>query len=426
MIVLAATAPNQLLKPAGCGTTNFPCGPHPDSALMVFYLSMYLIAFGNGAGEPSIVTFGTDQFDEEHCIESESKKLYYGYFYVATNLGCLFSETVLSYLENSGHWALGFEISAFIAVVSLVMFFCGTARYRYSRPQHVNEYRSFDQAIVSNSNICTVTQVEKVKCVLRLVPIWLCAVTFNGIFIQMVSLYVEQGSSMKTSIKNFHIPPASMSIFDILFSSLYIVLYKSCIKPLYIKIFKTIPKAPSQLEKTCYGLILAMLSMAVAGIVEIQRKKYAQNNEEELSSLFILWQVPQYLILGFGEALVYVSLNEFFDSQMPHAMKSMGIALSLSSNAVGSYICSLILTVVMKITTKNGGQGWVPANLNDGFLENYFFLVTILSAFELVLFAIVAQSYKPVMEDVEERVMVRHQSKEDCKEMSNFAACDHP
>ncbi|MFS7938203.1 putative proton-dependent oligopeptide transporter family [Helianthus anomalus] len=63
--------------------------------------------------------------------------------------------------------------------------------------------------------LCTVTQVEEVKCILRLLLIWLCTILYSVIFTQMASLFVEQAAAMKTNISTFHIPPASMSTFDI-------------------------------------------------------------------------------------------------------------------------------------------------------------------------------------------------------------------
>ncbi|XP_020261721.1 protein NRT1/ PTR FAMILY 7.3-like isoform X2 [Asparagus officinalis] len=461
LVMLSLTTSYLLLKPSGCGKEELQCDPHSEFELAMFYLSIYLVAFGNGAGEPSIATFGTDQFDEEHEHEKASKNFFYSYFYVATNIGSLFSETILAYLQNLGHWALGFWVSAGSALFALVVFLGGSFRYRHFRRcgnpvarffqvifaawkklsveipaedglyeiqgadgannggrriHHTSDFKFLDHAAIitskdkinpTNQNnqhprqhnpwqLCTVTQVEEVKCVFRLLPIWICTITFSGTFVQMVSLFIEQGASMKTTIYKFHIPPASMTVFDILISSTFIIFYKKLIAPFYTKLTKTIPKGPSDLRKMGYGLIFAMAGMLTAGFVEIHRKKYALEESEELSSLFILWQIPQYVLLGIGEAFVYVSQLDFFGSQVPDVMRSLGIGLSLSSISLGSYFCSLVLTVAMKITTKEGDLGWIPANLNDGFMERYFFLMTVLTGMELVLYIWFARRYKSI------------------------------
>lgn len=68
----------------------------------------------------------------------------------------------------------------------------------------------------------------------------------------------------------------------------------------------------------------------------------------------------------------------------------------MSSSAMGSYICSIILTTVMAITSRNGEAGWVPPDLNDGHLDRYFFLLAALTGINLVLFVICAKRYNPI------------------------------
>ncbi|MBA0852520.1 hypothetical protein Goshw_006297 [Gossypium schwendimanii] len=67
---------------------------------------------------------------------------------------------------------------------------------------------------------------------------------------------------------------------------------------------------------------------------------------------------------------------EFFATQTPDGLKSLGIGLSTSSSAMDSYICSIILTTVMAITSTNGEAA-------------------ALTAINLVLFVICAKRYSP-------------------------------
>ena len=61
----------------------------------LFYLSVYLVALGNGGYQPNIVTFGADQFEEDNSKEGDSKDAFFSYFYLALNIGYLFSNTIL-------------------------------------------------------------------------------------------------------------------------------------------------------------------------------------------------------------------------------------------------------------------------------------------------------------------------------------------
>jgi hypothetical protein len=41
--------------------------------------------------------------------------------------------------------------------------------------------------------LCTVTQVEEIKSILRLLPIWHCTILYSVVFTQMASMFVVQG-----------------------------------------------------------------------------------------------------------------------------------------------------------------------------------------------------------------------------------------
>lgn len=116
------------------------------------------------------------------------------------------------------------------------------------------------------------TQVEEVKCILRLLPIWLCTILFSVVFSQMASLFVEQGAAMDTKISSFNIPPASMSCFDILSVASCIFIYRRVLDPLVAKTMKS--KGITQLQRMGIGLVLAIIAMVAAGLVELFRLEF--------------------------------------------------------------------------------------------------------------------------------------------------------
>lgn len=122
-----------LINPAGCGDGNTPCTP-TSIGINIFYLSIYLVAFGYGGHQPTLATFGADQYDEKNPKEKSSKVAFFCYFYFALNVGSLFSNTVLVYYEDTGKWTLGFLVSLLSAVVAFLSFLSGTPRYRYIKP----------------------------------------------------------------------------------------------------------------------------------------------------------------------------------------------------------------------------------------------------------------------------------------------------
>lgn len=461
LISLSLTSYLTLVKPKGCGGEKTPCGSHSTIHESFFYLSIYLIALGNGGYQPTIATFGADQFDEDHPKESHSKVAFFSYFYLALNLGCLFSNTVLGYFEDKGVWAIGFWASAGSAGLALVLFLLGTPIYRHFAPSgnplsrfcqvivaasrkwtveipeddkelfqvqgsdvaeiggrkilHTEGFKFLDRAAViteidqngatgdgdeksgSRWRLCSVTQVEEVKCILRLLPIWLCTILYSVVFTQMQSLFVEQGAAMKTTVAGFHIPPASMSSFDILSVATFIFLNRRLIEPLVSRLRrKPTGAGMSELHRMGIGLIIAVAAMLSAGAVEHFRLKQqdGDSNSGSSSRLSIFWQVPQYVLIGASEVFMYVGQLEFFNSQAPDGLKSFGSALSMTSISLGNYVSSLIVTIVMKLSTSDDMPGWIPRNLNRGRLDMFYYLLAVLTAADFVVYVMCAKWYK--------------------------------
>ncbi|KAM0945656.1 putative proton-dependent oligopeptide transporter family, MFS transporter superfamily [Dioscorea sansibarensis] len=454
LVLLSLSSYLFLLKPTGCGGEDSACGPHSGVELGLFYLSIYMTALGNGGYQPNIATFGADQFDEENPKESHSKVSFFSYFYLALNLGSLFSNTVLSYFENEGSWALGFWASAVSAFIALVLFLGGTPRYRYFKPGgnplsrvaqvvvaaarkwkvemapsttndenlyetdvkefsssntgirkmlHTEGFRFLDKAAYIDDEeeeedmkkkkkkrnpwrLCTITQVEEVKCILRLLPIWLCTIIYSVVFTQMASLFVEQGAAMSTKIFSFTIPPASMSAFDILSVSFFIFLYRRVLHPLFSNL-RNDPKGLTELHRMGIGLIIAVTAMIASGTVEHYRLK----NKGHLS---ILYQIPQYVLIGASEVFMYVGQLEFFNSQAPDGLKSFGSALCMTSMSLGNYFSSLLVSLVMDITAGHRHPGWIPADLNNGNLDRFYFLLAAMTSVDFVVYVACAKWYK--------------------------------
>lgn len=247
--------------------------------------------------------------------------------------------------------------------------------------------------------LCSVTQVEEVKCVLRLLPIWLCTILYSVVFTQMASLFVEQGAAMKTSIRNFRIPASSMSSFDILSVAFFIFAYRRFLDPLFARLNKTEPnKGLTELQRMGIGLVVSIMAMISAGIVEIYRLKHKEpetsTSVSNASSLSIFWQVPQYMLIGASEVFMYVGQLEFFNSQAPTGLKSFASALCMASISLGNYVSSLLVVIVMKISTRDDLPGWIPGNLNKGHLDRFYFLLAGLTAADFVVYLVCAKWYK--------------------------------
>ncbi|KAE8678839.1 Protein NRT1/ PTR FAMILY 7.3 [Hibiscus syriacus] len=445
-----------LINPADCGDGIRLCNTPSPLGSAMFYLSIYLVAFGYGGHQPTLATFGSDQFDDSHQKGANSKAAFFSYFYFALNVGSLFSNTILVYYENSGKWTLGFLVSFGSAIIALLFYLLGTPRYRYIKESgnplprvaqvfvaayrkwgvtpatvdalyevegtesaikgsrkilHSDDFKFLDKAATITPNdlsalnnpwrLCTVTQVEEAKCVLKMLPIWLCTIMYSVIFTQMASLFVEQGDVMASKLGDFRIPAASMSAFDICSVLIWTGVYRHIVVPL-ARTLSNNPKGLTELQRMGIGLIIGMIAMVAAGFTEIQRLKFVTPGEKK-SSLSIFWQVPQYVLVGASEVFMYVGQLEFFNAQAPDGIKSFGSSLCMASMSLGNFVSSLLINIVMEITTRGGSPGWIPEDLNSGHMDRFYFLIAGLAAVDFIIYVFCARWYTCINLDTSEK-----------------------
>ena len=246
--------------------------------------------------------------------------------------------------------------------------------------------------------LCTVTQVEELKAIIRLLPVWATGIIFSTVYGQMSTLFVLQGATMNTHVGNstFKIPPASLSIFDTLSVIFWVPVYDRIIVPVARK-FTGHKNGITQLQRMGIGLFISIFSMLSAGVLELVRLRIVRrHNYFELDEIpmSIFWQVPQYYIMGCAQVFTFVGELVFFYEQAPDAVSSLCSALALLTVALGQYLSSLLVTFVTNITTKNGSPGWIPDNLNYGHVDYFFWLLAALSVLNLIVYIMVARIYK--------------------------------
>lgn len=134
LVILSLSSWLLLVKPSGCGDGIISCAPTSSLGTAIFYLGIYLVALGYGGHQPTLATFGADQFDESSEKQKSAKVAFFAYFYFALNFGSLFSNSILVYYEDNGKWTLGFWASAIAAIVALIFYLLGSPGYRYIKP----------------------------------------------------------------------------------------------------------------------------------------------------------------------------------------------------------------------------------------------------------------------------------------------------
>ena len=233
----------------------------------------------------------------------------------------------------------------------------------------------------SPRNESAVAKAEEVKMLLRLFPIWLTSIVYSVAYAQIGTTFIQQGKAMHTKIRSFSIPPASLVAFEILCVILLVLLYDTLVAMMVRKL--------SLLQRMGIGHFLMILAMAVAAIVEAKRLQ-SVNSGKPLS---ILWQLLQYFVVAASEVFFYIGQLEFFYDQGPDSMKSLPTSVSLLTISLGSYLSSLVLTLVSLVTARGGGAGWISHDLNEGHLDYFFWLLWTLCLLNFVCYIACAWKY---------------------------------
>jgi solute carrier family 15 (peptide/histidine transporter), member 3/4 len=236
--------------------------------------------------------------------------------------------------------------------------------------------------------LCTVSHVEELKSILRLLPIWSTFIVFSVVCSQESSVFVEQGMVMDRRIGSSMIPAASLSSFDVLAVFIFAPMYEKIIKPISCRFTKT-EGGLTVLQRAGIGFIFSILAISSAAIIEARRLQIVRDEGVVHGTvavpMSIFWQIPQYVLLGVAEVFSQISLLEFFYDEAPHSLRSLCMALALLTLSLGSYVNSFMITVVSRVT------GWIPDNLNEGHLDHFFWFVAGISLFNLVVFTCVSR-----------------------------------
>ncbi|CAM0956245.1 unnamed protein product [Alopecurus aequalis] len=272
VLTISTVAPS--LRPAACGDVtgqSADCVPANGTQLGVLYLGLYMTALGTGGLKSSVSGFGSDQFDESDDGERKKMMRFFNWFYFFVSIGALLAVTVLVYVQDNVGRRYGYGICAVGILVGLGVFLSGTRKYRFKKlvgspltqvaavtaaawskrslplpsdPSmlydvddaaaagkdlkgkmklpHSKECRFLDHAAVidressvatSKWMLCTRTDVEEVKQVVRMLPIWATTIMFWTIHAQMTTFAVEQASVMDRAIggSGFLIPAGSLT-----------------------------------------------------------------------------------------------------------------------------------------------------------------------------------------------------------------------
>ncbi|KAK4264241.1 hypothetical protein QN277_025449 [Acacia crassicarpa] len=460
LLMIQLTAAIKNLHPPHCRKESITC-EGPTTGQMAFLLAGFGTLLVGAAGiRPCNLAFGADQFNPNTESGKKGINSFFNFYFVSIYLSVLVSLTLIVYIQSNLSWAVGLAIPAALMLLSSVVFYMGSKIYvkveptgspvtsivqvivvaikkrhlklpenpsmslfTYIPPKSLNaklaytyQFRLLDKASILTPqdqinhdgsptdpwNLCSMQQVEEVKCLLRVIPIWFSALIFYITVVQQNTLLVFQAyqSDRRIGHSKFKIPAATYIIFAMLTMSIWLPLYDRKIVPL-IKRLTKIETGITLLQRMGIGMFLAVICMLVSALVEEQRRTLAltkpigeEPRKGAISSMSGLWFIPQLVLIGFAEAFTTVGQVEFYYKQFPENMRSIGGSLFYCGMAGSSYLSTLLISIVHNITSKSSTGNWIPEDLNKGRLDYFYYIVAAIQVLNLGYFLLCARWYK--------------------------------
>ncbi|XP_031478738.1 protein NRT1/ PTR FAMILY 5.8-like [Nymphaea colorata] len=421
--------------------TWFPKRKRSSSPL---FLSLYLTSIGQGGYNPCLQAFGADQLEEEEDVlprdsteeNTSTRSLFFQQWYFGICSGSLLGVIILSYVQDTFGWGIGFAIPAAAMMLSALCFSCGSPCYKRKQSktekptgsmidtiraigrkmmgrslpltandEHLAELELQEKApMVDNgrigvlqTNTCKgIISGEDARIVLRLLPIWATCLMFAVVFQQPTTFFIKQGITMKRNIgRSFEIPPATLQSVITISIILLMPLYDPLLIPL-IKRITGSEQGINTLQRICIGMFLSIMAMVIAAILEnkrLQMQTFDNGTRVDIVHMSIFWLVPQYILLGISDVFTVVGMQEFFYSQVPSRMRTIGIALYTSVFGFGSFLSAILISMIELGTRMRGQRNWFSDDLSEARLDLYFWLLSLLSTLSMVLFISMSKYY---------------------------------
>nr|GMD56495.1 protein NRT1/ PTR FAMILY 5.8-like [Ipomoea batatas] len=238
--------------------------------------SLPLISLGLGGFNASLQAFGADQLGEHEDEElprtnddvagggqsSDSKSsFFFQWWYFGVCCGCLLGVSVMSYIQDTIGWGLGFAVPTAVMLAAIALFLCGSRFYAVKNAREISIAAAIKTTVASTFKNCGRPQekpnnvelqlqdhqnplcdqdsdgaekginVSKMaRVVLGLLPVWAMLLMFAVIFQQPATFFTRQGMTMKRNIgSKFMVPPAALQ------SAITISIIM--LMPLYDKVF---------------------------------------------------------------------------------------------------------------------------------------------------------------------------------------------
>ncbi|TVU16433.1 hypothetical protein EJB05_39996, partial [Eragrostis curvula] len=253
--------------------------------------------------------------------------------------------------------------------------------------------------------LCSVQQVEEVKCLVKIVPVWVSGVMWFTLMTEMTNYTFLQASTMDLHIgKRFTFPPISIIAVFYLAVALFVPVYDLLVSGIARRLAANKARGGDAggngvtlLQRQGAGLVVGALGFVVAAVVERRRRRSALDDGGATSPLSAFLLAPQLAVMGASGALNMVGQVEFYNTQFPDQMVTLANAAFYCAQGISSYLATLVVNIVNARTRRRRGgsdAGWVSDDINAGRLDYFYYAMAVLGAANFVYFLVCSRFYR--------------------------------
>ncbi|KAG6492154.1 protein NRT1/ PTR FAMILY 1.1-like [Zingiber officinale] len=453
MVLLWLTSMIPGAQPPACGAAGGCIGATP-SQLALLLGAFVVMAIGTGGVRPCSLAFGADQFDRPqsrtHAGNVRVLQTFFNWYYVSVGVSVVVSLTVIVYIQDHMGWRIGLGVPVALMAASTLLFLLGSIMYVKVKPNTsvlaglaqvaVVALKNRQIILPSNSTdawyhkkkgskltvpsknlrflnkacvirnpekdlnpdgtaadpwrLCTVEQVEVLKAVVRVLPIW-----STGIMVAIIinpSFPVLQARTMDRHMgRHFEVPAASLVVFSVVTLTLWVAVYDRLLVPPIARLTGR-PRGLGLKQRIGIGLVLSSMATTVMAITEHIRRRTATDQglvDRGTVHMSAMWLIPQYCLTGLAEAFNFIGQIEFYYSEFPRSMSSVSVSLLSLGFGTGSLAGAVIVAAVNRLSEANGGVSWLDKNLNKGRYDYYYWMLTAMSVANVFYFLVCSQIY---------------------------------
>ncbi|KAK3408803.1 hypothetical protein EUGRSUZ_J00961 [Eucalyptus grandis] len=466
VVLVSLTATLNSLRPKLCGNNkSSSCKAPSNLQFAVLYAGIALATLGVSGVRFTIATFGANQFESQ-----KDQSTFFNWIFFAQYAGLVLSGTLIVYIEDSVSWSLGFWLCVGANLIGLVVFIAGNRYYRHETPQgspilslarvlvasirkrklqlpltsdefyygphgqdkevDVSAGKNFrflnraavkidgdtesDNSIAKPWRLCTVQQVEDLKCVVKMLPLWSSSIFLSTPIAVQNSMTVLQALTMDRHLGPHFMIPAASVLVTIMISALVSLALIDRLRsrlPLWKKLTGS---PPTVFHRIGVGHILNVLGLIVSALIESRRLRTAhlhhlQNVNDPTVPMSALWLFPQLILVGIGEAFHFPGQVSLYFQEFPANLSNSATAMVAATIGTAYYLSTVVVDLVRRST------GWLPENLNDGRLDCMYWLLGGLGMANFGYYLVCAKLYKgkdgssssslPMTDDVGENKM---------------------